>query len=142
LKSLGYLDAILGLAEARTSGADEALFLNTADRVASTSTANIFAVIDDGIITPPVSDGVLGGVMRRAFLDAGVMAGFAVRDEPLTLSDLMQAREIFTTNSVRVVQPVTDLDGRSLPGLEGPVVRAVISSARTRIFAACGKMPS
>ena len=55
IKSLNMLDNVLAKAEAAAAGADEALLLNTAGRVAEAATANVFAVIDGAIVTPPTA---------------------------------------------------------------------------------------
>lgn len=107
VKSLNYLDNILARQEAAAAGADDAILLNTRDRVAETSIANVFAVIDGRLVTPPLADGALPGVMRAAVL---ALEGEA---RALTADDLDRATEIFLTSSLGL-RPVAALAGRVL----------------------------
>ncbi|MGE4372954.1 MAG: aminotransferase class IV [Xanthobacter sp.] len=106
VKSLNYLDNILARQEAAKLGADDALLLNTRGCVAESSIANIFAVMEGRLVTPPVSDGALPGVMRAA------MMGQGTREKSLTPDDLMGAEELFLTSSLGI-RPVTALGKRS-----------------------------
>ncbi|MFG1371555.1 aminotransferase class IV [Xanthobacter oligotrophicus] len=120
VKSLNYLDNILARQEAARRGADDALLLNTRERVAETSIANVFAVIGGDLVTPPLSEGVLPGIMRAAVLTEG--AG----ERPLTAEDLSGAEEIFITSALGI-RSVAALEGREVAG------RAVAEQLRARI---------
>ena len=61
IKAAPYLDNILALDEAKARGAQDAILLNTSGRVASACYANLFAVIDGRLVTPPLADGPLPG---------------------------------------------------------------------------------
>lgn len=108
VKSLNYLDGILARQEAARRGADDAILLNTRDGVAETSIANLFAVIDGVLITPPLSEGVLPGVMRAEVVAAGA------QERPLTADDLSSAEEILLTSALGI-RSVATLEGRPLP---------------------------
>ena len=112
VKSTNCLDAILARIEASERGADEALLLNTAGRVAEGTIANLFAVVDGALVTPPVADGALPGVMRGALIEP-----MGAREQSLTPNELARAEELFLTSSLGI-RPVTMLDGR--PIARGP----------------------
>jgi branched-chain amino acid aminotransferase len=133
LKALPYLDNVLALQEAIRAGAKDALMLNTADHVACSSVANVFRIKDDRLETPPLEDGVLDGITRRLVLDHAVGLGFKPAECSLTPGDLMAADAVFLTNSVRLIQPVAVLDGRSLATNDGP---ARILAALKRLISA------
>lgn len=120
VKSLNYLDNILARQEAARRGADDAVLLNTRERVAETSIANLFAVIGGDLLTPPLSEGVLPGIMRAAVLADG--AG----ERPLTAEDLSRADEIFLTSALGI-RSVAALEGHEVTG------RAVAEKLRARI---------
>lgn len=105
IKSLSYLDGVLARQEAARRGADDALLLNTAGRLAEASAANLFLVLDGALVTPPVSEGALPGVMRAAVLDA-----VAVVERPVAADELSRADEVFLTSSLGV-RPVVAVDG-------------------------------
>jgi len=106
IKSLSYLDGVLARQEAARRGADDALLLNTAGRVAEASAANLFLVLDGTLVTPPVSEGALPGVLRAA-----VMEAFAVEERAVSVADVARAEEVFLTSSLGV-RPVVAVDGR------------------------------
>ncbi len=125
IKSLGYLPAILALHEAREAGADDALLLDERDRVAEATASNLFWVSPAGaLLTPARSCGILPGVTRAAVLELARDSNLAVEEGEWPLQDLSDAREAFTTSSLRGVVPVTRLNG--VPIGEGEV------GARTR----------
>lgn len=115
-KHLGDLDALIARMEAEGRGAGEALLLNSVGRLAEASTANLFAVVDGGLVTPSLDEGPLPGVMRAAIMD-----GLGAEERPLGPRDLMGATEAFLTNSLGV-RALVSVDGRSIgDGQEGPV---------------------
>ncbi|MBP2151709.1 aminotransferase class IV [Xanthobacter flavus] len=107
VKSLNYLDGILARQEAARRGVDDAILLNTRDGVAETSIANLFAVIDGVLVTPPLSEGVLPGVMRAEVIAAGAS------ERPLTVDDIAAADEILLTSALGI-RSVATLEGRPL----------------------------
>ena len=99
IKSLNYLDNVLARQEALGAGADDALLLNTAGRVAESTVANLFATIDGILVTPPVADGALPGVMRGV-----ILAGTGAEERSLTPADLDRASDLFLSNSLGLRQ--------------------------------------
>lgn len=110
IKSLSYLDNVLARLEAESAGADDALLLNTRDRLAEATTANVVAVRDGVAATPPVSEGCLPGIARRA-----LMAAMTVVERPLDMHDLFAADEVLLTASTGV-RAVLSIDGRAIGG--------------------------
>ena len=80
------------LAAAR--GADEVVFLNERDEVCEGARTNIFVERDGALLTPPVSCGLLPGVLR-----ANLLARGRAREKILRLEDLRG--EFFIGNSLR-----------------------------------------
>src|SRR4051794_10577091 len=130
-KALGYLDAILALQEAHDRGADEALLLNTQDRLACATAANLWAVRDGRLFTPPLDEGALPGVTRGLLLEIAPSLGTDAREVPFTPTDLAAAEEVFTTSSLRLVTPIASIDGRPVPGgAPGPITRRIAAALR------------
>ena len=122
VKSLNYLNNVLAKLEARRAGADEALLLNAAGRVAEAAVANVFAWRDDVLATPPGADGALEGITRRTVLELAGQLGIAAHERPLTRFDLYAADEVFLTGSGAGIVPVRSLDRRAIgAGRPGPV---------------------
>ncbi|KQP03496.1 MAG: aminotransferase class IV [Methylobacterium sp.] len=105
-KTLGYLDAVLAAAEARAAGFDEALFRNTHGRVACAGTGNLFAVFGTRLVTPPLSEGVLAGIVRAEVLGLAPSLEFTAEEQPLAFEEFLGADAVFLTNSLRGIAPV------------------------------------
>jgi len=116
VKSLNYLDMILARREAEARGAEEAIVLNTSGRVAEASAANVFVVRGKGLVTPPVEEGCLPGIVRAEVLRVAPSVGLDVAVEPLTTGILREAEEAFLTNSRIGVVPLVELDGSPVGG--------------------------
>ncbi len=80
----------------------DCIILNNHRRVAETTIANIFWIKKGIVFTPPLSEGFVAGVMRQYILD-----NTAVTLQICTLDDLLTADEIFLTNAIRGIRPVT-----------------------------------
>jgi branched-chain amino acid aminotransferase len=115
LKSLSYLDNVLAAREAQERDADDALLLNTAGAVACTTIANVFAIRGSRLLTPPLADGVLAGIVRGLVLDLAPAVGLEPREIRMAPADLAAADFAFITNSVRFLRPLAALDGRRFP---------------------------
>ena len=126
LKSLNYLDAVLARQDAADSGADEAILLNTAGRLACASVANIFLVRGRSLLTPPPSEGVLSGIARAQILKLVPDLGLSPIEVPLERHQLTTCDEAFLTNSLIGVRPVVQVDQAALgSGQTGPVTERV-----------------
>lgn len=109
IKSLNYGDNILALRESASQDANEAIMLNNQGYVTCATVGNVFAVIDDTLITPPLSDGVMDGILRAHMLE---FCGAIERS--LTESDLLSAKTAYITNSMRGAVPIQSLNGKTL----------------------------
>lgn len=121
IKSLNYLNHILARMEASHAGADEAILLNGAGRVAEGSADNIFIVRGGELLTPPVTEGALDGITRQVVLEAAAELHIPHRETPLAPYDLYVADECFLTGTGAELIPVASIDGRSLPHCPGPI---------------------
>ncbi|MHC4199411.1 MAG: aminotransferase class IV [Planctomycetota bacterium] len=133
VKSLNYLEMVLARREAEARGAEEAIVLNTHGRVAEASAANVFAVRGEGLLTPPVEEGCLPGIVRAEVLRLAPSVGLDVAVEPLTIGRLREADEAFLTNSRIGVVPLVEFDGkvvgRGEPGAVSGRVREALRAA-------------
>ncbi len=118
IKSLNYLENVLAKSAAVKAGATEALLLNTRNRVASASCANIFLKLANGkLLTPCLDEGVLDGITRGLVIELAQKLGIAVEETQVTQQDLEAADEIFLTNSLIEIQSVNNVHGRWLPSI-------------------------
>ena len=97
--------------EAHRLGFDEFILLNEHGQVSECTSANVFAVFDGEVLTPPLDAGCLPGVTRALLLEEISVPGVRIRERPLTLSDLERADCVFLTSSTRDVMLVSFIDG-------------------------------
>jgi len=120
VKSLNYLNNALAKLEARQRGADEALLLNASGHVAEASAANVFAIRDGRLATPPPTDGALAGITRMTVLELARELGLEAAERTLGRFDLFDAEEVFLTGTGARIVPVASLDGRPIGAARGP----------------------
>jgi branched-chain amino acid aminotransferase len=93
---------------ANENGFDNCLLLNDSKNVVEAIQGNIFMLMGNKLITPPVSEGCLNGVMRKQILEiAKKMESLEVVEEVISPFDLQKADELFITNVIKGVQPIT-----------------------------------
>lgn len=131
LKTTSYGENVVALARAKAHGGGEAIFANTVGALCEGTGSNVFCVVDDELVTPPLSSGCLAGVTRALLLE---VAGAVERTLPV--GALAQAQEAFLSSTTREVQPIravltgpTDPTATAphatvLPAAPGPVTRA------------------
>jgi len=109
LKSNNYLLYVLAALYARKHQFNDCLVLNSHDRVADSTIANLFYCKDGKIYTPPLTEGCVAGVMRRYLLEFLPGAGFSVEEKETCREDLEGADEIFLTNALKGIKWVGSL---------------------------------
>ncbi|HRI82585.1 MAG TPA: branched-chain-amino-acid transaminase [Opitutaceae bacterium] len=135
IKSLNYLNNILGKIEAKQFGALEAIMLNDQGYVAECTADNIFTVHKGEIVTPAASQGALKGITRGTIFDIARELGLTIREADMTRYDVWVADECFLTGSGAEVIPVSKLDGRVIgTGKPGPVTQKVLAAFRRRVL--------
>jgi len=93
---------------ASENGYDNCLLLNDSKNVVEAIQGNIFMLTGNKLITPPVSEGCLNGVMRKQILEFAKKAGnLEVVEEVISPFDLQKADELFITNVIKGIQPIT-----------------------------------
>ncbi|WP_411819006.1 aminotransferase class IV [Hyphococcus formosus] len=100
-KTLNYLDNVLAREEARAAKMDDAIMLNHAGRVACASAANVFVIREDGeVVTPPVREGALSGIVRNVLLQTANNAGLAVVEAEIDRHELKKSAIILTNSLI------------------------------------------
>ncbi|NDP22212.1 MAG: aminotransferase class IV [Paludibacter sp.] len=93
---------------ASENGYDNCLLLNDSKNVVEAIQGNLFMLTGNKLITPPVSEGCLNGVMRKQVLEfAKKMVNLEVVEEAISPFDLQKADELFITNVIKGIQPIT-----------------------------------
>lgn len=138
-KSISYLPRLVALNEARQAGCDEALWFTTANFLAEGSISNVFIVKRGTLITPPLDTPVLPGIARAAILGVCSVGGLTSCERPIAIDELLEADEVFLTNAIREVTPVSRIERRVIgDGRPGPVTLELQEHYRRLVREECG----
>lgn len=108
IKSTNKIINITGSIYANENGLDNCLLLNDSKNVIEALQGNIFMLKGNLLITPPVSEGCLNGVMRKQIIAiAKKIEGIEVVEDVISPFDLQKADELFITNVIKGIQPIT-----------------------------------
>ena len=134
LKSLSYMDNLVARRQAAASGANEGILLNERGLVSEGSTSNLFLVSGGSLSTPERESGLLPGITRSVVLELAGQAGIQVIERTVTLDDLLQAEEVFFTNSVIEIMAVTAIDHQRIgTGKRGPITEWLHAAYRKAV---------
>ncbi len=129
VKSLNYLNNVMGKIEGKLLGAQEVIMLNEQGYVAEGSGDNIFVLKKGRLFTPPIYSGALGGITRRVAMDLATEMAIPVSEVMLTRYDLFVADEVFLTGTGAEIIPAVEIDGRPIgDGRPGPVTRRMMEA--------------
>ena len=93
---------------ANENGLDNCLLLNDSKNVIEALQGNLFMLKGNTLITPPISEGCLNGVMRKQILAlARKIGNLEVVEDVISPFDLQKADELFITNVIKGIQPIT-----------------------------------
>jgi branched-chain amino acid aminotransferase len=106
-KTANRLPYLMARREADRAGADEAVLLNQDGSLVEFCTGNLFVVKRGELFTPPLADGPLPGITRRVVIELARAANVPVYELSLPPTFLEQADEVFATNSLIEIAPVT-----------------------------------
>ena len=109
------------------SAPGEATLLVDGNEVLEADRANIFAVRQGAVFTPPLDGRILPGVTRATTIELARAGGVEVVESVLTLDQLRQSEEVFLTNSIRGIEPVSSIDSAPLR-TDRPCTRSLTSA--------------
>ncbi len=108
IKSTNRLLNVTASIFASENGLDNCLLLNDSKNVVEGIQGNIFMLVGNKLVTPPVSEGCVNGVLRKQLLKlAKTIEGVEVAEEVISPFDLQKADELFVTNVIKGIQPIT-----------------------------------
>ena len=110
VKSGNFLNNIRAKAQASRAGAFEAVMLNMRGLLAECTASNLFFASRDVLHTPSTSVGILDGITRGLIIELARKLGVEVQEGEYALDRLLEAREVFLTNTTTEVMPVRQVD--------------------------------
>ncbi|MFN3467020.1 MAG: aminodeoxychorismate lyase [Candidatus Brocadiales bacterium] len=119
-KTANFLTGIMARQEATRRGIQDALFLNTEGQVCEATVSNIFMVEFGVVITPSLQANILPGITRKKVLEICRREGIGTSEELFGMERLFNADEVFLTNSLMEIMPVSHIEdrgiGKTVPG--------------------------
>ena len=108
LKTTNKITNVTASIFAKENQLDTTLLLNENKNVIEAANGNLFMVMENKLITPPISEGCLNGIMRKQIIAiAKKMDSVTVLESPISPFDLQKADELFITNCIIGIQPIT-----------------------------------
>jgi D-alanine transaminase len=111
IKSVNLLANALAKKKAQRAGVDEAILLD-GDLVREGASASFFAVRGERVITHPLDEHILPGVVRDQVISLALAAKVRVDERPLREAELFDMDEAFVTSTTQGVMPIAEIDGR------------------------------
>jgi branched-chain amino acid aminotransferase len=134
LKSTNTMENMLARQEAKEAGANEAFFLNDRGYLTEAAGSNLFLAKDGVLKTPRYEAGILPGVTRVVVFELAAQLGIKVKEVNFRATELLQADEVFITNSLIEIVPVTVLYGKPIGnGKPGTITRKLMKAYKEMV---------
>lgn len=117
-----YPMSTLAVSEARRRGFDNAVMRSPDGTVAEFATQNLWLVKDGTYVTPAANGCFLAGITRARVMDLLKGAGHRVEERAVTVEELAQADEIFSSGNHGKVQPLTKFENRAMTSHDATMV--------------------
>ena len=108
LKTTSKITHVTASIFAKENQLDSSLLINETKNVIEASNGNLFMLMGNTLSTPPISEGCLNGIMRKQIMAiAKQIANVEVIEQAISPFDLQKADELFITNVIIGIQPIT-----------------------------------
>ncbi len=108
IKTTNKMISITGSIYAQENDLNNCLLLNNDKNVVEALNGNLFMLMGTKLITPPTEEGCLNGIARKQIIAlAKKMEGIEMVEAPISPFDLQKADELFITNCIQGIQPIT-----------------------------------
>jgi branched-chain amino acid aminotransferase len=125
VKSLNYGNNLLARLEAIRRGVDDAFMLDSQGFLTEASAANAFLVKDGDVLTP-YTKSCLPGITRKTVIDLARRRRLSVVERDLTVTEIINADEVFLTGTGTELAPVIEVEGRPIgSGIAGEITTAL-----------------
>ncbi len=125
IKTTQLLAQSLAKTHAVKKGVDDSLLVQD-DCINEGSSSNAFIIKDEHIITPSLSNDILGGITRSSIIKFCKINNIGIKEQKININDLMDAQEVFLTSATGFVLPVIEIDGKPVGnGLVGDRVKEI-----------------
>jgi branched-chain amino acid aminotransferase len=139
-KTTSYFSRMIALNLAHQKRAAEAIWFTVDNRLAEGCISNVFLVKDSELFTPPINTPVLPGVARKTVCQLALKDSIKFIEKDLTIDDLLGADEVFLTNVIMQVMPITKVEKHTVgDGQVGPVSKKLRKLFDQLVKSECGE---
>jgi branched-chain amino acid aminotransferase len=139
-KTTSYFSRMITLNIAHQQRAAEALWFTTDNRLAEGCVSNVFVVKDSVIHTPGIETPVLAGIARKTVCEIASTNSIKLVEKDLYIDDVLSADEIFLTNVIMQIMPVTAVEKHIVgDGKVGVMTQRLQISFNELVESQCGK---
>ena len=108
IKTTNKMINITGSIFADENDLQNCLLLNNEKNVVEALNGNLFMLVGNQLITPPIEDGCLNGIMRKQIIQiVSKLEQIELVEQSISPFDLQKADELFITNIITGIQPIT-----------------------------------
>jgi branched-chain amino acid aminotransferase len=134
-KTTSYLPRLLALRNAQDRHCGEALWFTPENLLAEGCMSNVFVVREGTLKTPPLDTPILPGITRAAVIELAQENDMAFEEAPCTIDDVLKADEVFLTNAIMEVMPVTRVERHPVNNAAiGPLTRKLADAYKSLIL--------
>jgi len=139
-KTTSYFSRLIALNRAHQKRAAEALWFTTNHHLAEGCISNVFLVKDSVLYTPPIETPVLAGVARKTVCQIALTNSIKFVEKDLHIDDVLAANEIFLTNVIMQIMPVTAVEKHTVgDGKVGTMTKRLQKSFDELVESQCRK---
>lgn len=126
-KTTNYFSKLVGLKEAHKKKTIESLWFTTENELAEGCVSNVFLVKDGTVYTPGLDTPVLPGIARKTVVEITSKENIPFEEKQLFINDLLEADEVFITNSIMTVMPVVTVEAHTVgDGKPGKITKYLL----------------
>jgi len=133
-KHNNFLPYFMGALFAKKNKYNDAVILNNSDRVCDSTIANIFLLKDGELFTPALTEGCVAGVIRKFILQTLPVHGFNINEGEITQESLLNADEVFFTNSIYNIRWVAGIENKSYSNFLTRKIYDILSKTNPDVF--------
>lgn len=104
IKTINALPYVLAGIYKREQQLDEVLLLNSKGNICEGSSSNVFLIADKSLLTPPISEGCVEGVMRKNILEIAKKLDLRIIENKVGIEEMQIAQEVFFTNAIQGIR--------------------------------------
>ena len=114
IKTTNLLGSVLARIKAKKMGCDDTVYIRDG-LLTESAASNVFVIIDDQIVTPPLNDNILPGITRKVLIELFEANKLPFQERPIKAEELPKVQALWLSASKAELSPVYQIDDQTLP---------------------------